>query len=116
MSVKAAAPAHPSEVDTDLAQLVSTMDCQTLRALTAGVAAPAAMVNARESGVLNKRHLPALLVITFAGPLSVSDLASRLGHGLPTTSTLVGELSRAGLLEPFGVPHRPPAHHGPPRR
>jgi DNA-binding MarR family transcriptional regulator len=43
--------------------------------------------------------MPALLAVAAAGPLSVSELARRLGLGLSTTSALVGQLSRAGLLE-----------------
>jgi DNA-binding MarR family transcriptional regulator len=43
--------------------------------------------------------MPALLAVAVAGPLSVSELARRLGLGLSTTSAIVGQLSRAGLLE-----------------
>ena len=43
--------------------------------------------------------MPALLAVAAAGPLSVSELARRLGLGLSTTSAIVGQLSRAGLLE-----------------
>jgi DNA-binding MarR family transcriptional regulator len=93
------APAQPAEVDADFATLVATMGCHTLRSLASGGPFPAAMSAAHQHGELNRRHLPALLAITFGGPLSVSDLASRLGLGLPTTSTLVGELSRAGLID-----------------
>jgi DNA-binding MarR family transcriptional regulator len=39
-----------------------------------------------------------LLAVALAGPLSVSDLAKRLGLGLSTTSTIVGQLDRAGLV------------------
>ncbi len=48
---------------------------------------------------LGPRHVPALMAVTLSGPLSVSELARQLGHTLPTTSTIVGELSRAGLLD-----------------
>src|SRR5271167_1446459 len=57
------------------------------------------MVDAFERAALGPRHAPALTAVSLAGPLSVSDLARRLGHTLPTTSTIVGQLSRAGLLE-----------------
>ena len=43
--------------------------------------------------------MPALLAVAAAGPISVTDLAKRLGLLLSSTSTIVGELSRAGLLE-----------------
>jgi DNA-binding MarR family transcriptional regulator len=60
---------------------------------------PAELIDAFESADLGPRHMPPLMAISVAGPLSVSDLARRLGHTLPTTSTLVGQLSRAGLVE-----------------
>jgi DNA-binding MarR family transcriptional regulator len=40
-----------------------------------------------------------MLAVAAAEPLSVSELSRRLGLGLSTTSALVGDLSRAGLLE-----------------
>jgi len=59
---------------------------------------PTELIGAFEQAELGPRHMPPLLTISVAGPLSVSDLARRLGHTLPTTSTLVGQLSRAGLV------------------
>ena len=47
---------------------------------------------------LAPRHMNLLFTITLAGPLSVSDLSARLGIGLATTSLLVGELGRVGLV------------------
>ena len=44
-------------------------------------------------------ELTALLAVAAAEPISVSALAKRLGLLLSSTSTIVGELSRAGLLE-----------------
>ena len=43
--------------------------------------------------------MPALLAVAAAEPIGVSELARRLGLMLSSTSTIVGELSRAGLLE-----------------
>jgi DNA-binding MarR family transcriptional regulator len=60
---------------------------------------PAETRAALESGLLSKRHMPTLLAVAEAGPISVSELAARLGAQLTTTSTVVGELSRAGLVE-----------------
>jgi DNA-binding MarR family transcriptional regulator len=62
-------------------------------------AKPEAMEKAFESGELGERHVSPLLVLTTEGPLSVGELAGRLGLTLGTTSLLVGELSRAGLVE-----------------
>src|ERR1700720_4646359 len=56
----------------------------------------------REVGMrssLTARHMPAVLAVAAGGPLSVSELARRLGLSLSSTSAIVGELSRAGLLE-----------------
>jgi DNA-binding MarR family transcriptional regulator len=87
-----------TDVDEQFMQLASWIP-QTLRALQAAASPPPIVLRtAKERGSLSKRHLPALLTVTFAGPLTVSELAARLGIGLSTTSTLVGELSRTGLL------------------
>ena len=98
MTAKASSSPTATEIDEQFTQLASWIP-ETLRSLVAASPPPVVLRAARERGSLNKRHLPALLTITFAGPLSVSELAARLGLGLSTTSTLVGELSRAGLLE-----------------
>jgi DNA-binding MarR family transcriptional regulator len=98
MTVKAPGSPTPTDIDEQFTQLASWIS-QTLRSLAAASPPPVVLRAAKERGSLNKRHLPALLTITFAGPLSVSELAARLGLGLSTTSTLVGQLSRAGLLE-----------------
>jgi DNA-binding MarR family transcriptional regulator len=45
------------------------------------------------------RHGRVLLAVALERDLSVSQLAERLGLGVPVTSQMVGELSRAGLLE-----------------
>jgi DNA-binding MarR family transcriptional regulator len=37
-------------------------------------------------------------LVTLADPLSVSELSARLGIGLATTSLLVGELGRVGIV------------------
>jgi DNA-binding MarR family transcriptional regulator len=52
-----------------------------------------------EHAGLGRRHGRALLAVAAAEPVSVTALAGRLGLLLSTTSTIVGELSRAGLLE-----------------
>lgn len=48
---------------------------------------------------LAPRHMNLLLSLALGGPMSVSDLSTRLEVGLATTSLLVGELSRVGLVE-----------------
>jgi DNA-binding MarR family transcriptional regulator len=50
-------------------------------------------------GGLGPRHGPLLVTIALRGGQSVSELAERIGLSLSTTSLMVGELSRAGLVE-----------------
>jgi DNA-binding MarR family transcriptional regulator len=45
------------------------------------------------------RHLPVVMTAYLYGPLSVSELAEQIGLSLATTSLMVGELDRAGLVE-----------------
>ena len=51
----------------------------------------------RRSG-LTPRHAGALLQVAVGGPMTVSELALRLGVALPTASLVAAELSRAGWL------------------
>jgi DNA-binding MarR family transcriptional regulator len=52
-----------------------------------------------EAGSLGPRHVPVLMTVTFMGELSVSQIADRIGLSLATTSLMVGELAREGLVE-----------------
>ena len=47
---------------------------------------------------LAPRHMNVMILLALAGPLSVSQLSSRLEVGLPTASLLVGELGRVGVV------------------
>jgi DNA-binding MarR family transcriptional regulator len=85
-------------VQEDLTEFTYLMTT-TLRDLKSAGPPPIEIRDAVEGGSLGKRHMPALLAVAAAGPISVSNLAKRLGLLLSSTSTLVGELSRAGLLE-----------------
>ncbi len=87
-----------AEIDAQFETLASLL-VQTLRSLAAAGPPPFAGPGAEEQAWVGKRHLPVLLTVTFCGSLSVSELAARLGLGLSTASSLVGELSRAGMLE-----------------
>jgi DNA-binding MarR family transcriptional regulator len=79
----------------ELMPLVRTV----FRALKRGGPVPAPFQDAFERASLGPRHVPPLLTVTFEGELSVSQLAEELGLSLSTTSLMVGELSKAGLLE-----------------
>jgi DNA-binding MarR family transcriptional regulator len=50
-------------------------------------------------GSLGRRHMPPLFALAMGGPASVGDLAARINLAPTTTSLLVNELNRAGLVE-----------------
>jgi DNA-binding MarR family transcriptional regulator len=52
-----------------------------------------------EAEALGPRHFPVLINVAMGGPLSVSELADQIGLSVATTSLLVGQLSRSGLVE-----------------
>ena len=79
----------------ELARLIG----ETLADLKHSGPPPPELRPAFEQFSLGPRHIPALMVVALSGPLSVSEVARQLGHTLPTTSTIVGELSRAGLVD-----------------
>ncbi len=60
--------------------------------------APADLIAIFDGASLGKRHGPVLFALALESELSVSELAARIGLGVPTTSLLVGELSRTGLV------------------
>jgi DNA-binding MarR family transcriptional regulator len=85
-------------VEEDLIELTSLVPV-TLHDLKSSVPAPMPMRDPMERSSLGKRHASALLAVAAAEPIGVSELAKRLGLLLSSTSTIVGELSRAGLVE-----------------
>jgi DNA-binding MarR family transcriptional regulator len=87
-----------SKVQDDLEEL-SALLWETIHGLKRAGGAPAALREAAARGSLGPRHARPLLAVAAAEPLSVSELARRLGLGLSTTSALVGQLNRAGLLD-----------------
>jgi DNA-binding MarR family transcriptional regulator len=62
-------------------------------------APPQALVDVFEQNHLGPRHVRVLMNLLFEDAQSVSRLAERIGLSLGTTSLMVGELSRAGLVE-----------------
>jgi DNA-binding MarR family transcriptional regulator len=91
-------PKSSPSVADDLIELTSLVPV-TLHDLKNAVPAPMPMRDAMERSSLGKRHASALLAVAAAEPISVSELARRLGLLLSSTSTIVGELSRAGMVE-----------------
>jgi DNA-binding MarR family transcriptional regulator len=59
---------------------------------------PEAVQAAFETGSLAPRHMPVVIAVALEGSMNVSEVAERIGLSVATTSLLVGELSRAGLL------------------
>lgn len=87
-------------VENDLDELSSLL-WETFRGLKQSSPPPQELRDAAARGSLGPRHMPALLAVAAAEPLSVSELARRLGLSLSTTSSIVGDLSRADLLERY---------------
>jgi DNA-binding MarR family transcriptional regulator len=100
----AEAPQSPPSVDDDVAEFAGLlgMTVHDLKSVAVHDGEPDRSDDFRrafEGSGLGRRHVRALLAVAAAEPVSVTDLAARLGLLLSTTSTIVGELSRAGLLE-----------------
>lgn len=98
MAVNPASPASvPKSSDKELTELIRLVR-QVFATLKREGSVPEPFKEAFERSSLGPRHAPALAMITSEGELSVSELAEILGLSLSTTSLLVGELSRAGLV------------------
>src|SRR5271163_4220666 len=93
------AHADPAATIAQSVEELSSLLWETFRDLKQSSPAPQELLDAAAGGSLGPRHMPALRAVAAAGPLSVSELARRLGLGLSTTSAIVGQLSRAGLLD-----------------
>jgi DNA-binding MarR family transcriptional regulator len=98
MSPAATQTDHSPTLADDLDELFSLL-WETFRGLKHSSPPPQELRDAVTGGSIGPRHMPALLAVAAAGPLSVSELSRRLGLELSTTSAIVGELSRTGLLE-----------------
>lgn len=90
---------HPAgTVEQDLDELFALL-WETIAGLKRASPPPEELREVGRRASLTARHMPAVLAVAAAGPLSVSELARRLGLSLSSTSAIVGELSRTGLLE-----------------
>jgi DNA-binding MarR family transcriptional regulator len=85
-------------VEGDLRALAGHMR-PVFASLKRGGPMPAPFHEAFERASLGARHIPVLMTVMLEGELSVSDLSHKLELSLSATSLMVGELSRAGLLE-----------------
>ena len=92
-----------ADIDADLSELLRIMP-RVIRAMKRRhpdqpSAPPAAVRALLSAGVLGPRHLPVLVVLALQGTIAVSELARRIGLGVPATSLMVSELERAGVVE-----------------
>jgi DNA-binding MarR family transcriptional regulator len=102
--LKAKEYAHTGEavnqsVERDLQEFVQLFAQVVQVQKRAGGHPPQAFVDAFEQNKLGPRHVRVLMSLTLQDAQSVSELAGRIGLSLGTTSLMVGELSRAGLVE-----------------
>jgi DNA-binding MarR family transcriptional regulator len=86
-------------VEDDLQEFVQLFAQVVQSQKRGGGHAPQAFVDAFKENNLGPRHVRVLMSLTLVDGQSVSELASRIGLSLGTTSLMVGELSRAGLVE-----------------
>ncbi len=100
MAVKAArSDTDAREVEHDLHELLALLG-KVLPALKRGGGDPPnVLVEAAQRASLGPRHAPVLIMAALQRDLSVSELAERIGLSVSTTSLMVGELSRAGVVE-----------------
>ena len=84
-------------LESDIAEFLSLL-VRTGGDLRRAGPPPEQLRDAVERAALAKRHMPALMAVAAAGPISVTELARRVGLLLSSTSTIVGQLSRAGLV------------------
>jgi DNA-binding MarR family transcriptional regulator len=88
-----------SAVDDDVLKLTSLFGRVLRNMKQRSGPPPQSFREAFESNALGPRHMPVMIAVTLEEGLSVSEIAGQIGLSLATTSLLVGELSRAGLVE-----------------
>jgi DNA-binding MarR family transcriptional regulator len=98
MAVKSPSSRSPASTD-DVREVLRLLGTIIRGLKRGGPDPPAALSDAFESGHLGPRHIPVLMTLILDGPLGVSDLAHRIGLSVATTSLMVGELDRVGLVE-----------------
>lgn len=73
---------------------------QALPQVTAGLKRPGLPARLKALfAMLGPRHIPALSYLMLDGPMSVGELAGRLGLAMPTTSLMIRDLESARLVE-----------------
>jgi DNA-binding MarR family transcriptional regulator len=99
MHVKQAPASEQASIEADIRELPRLMGRVIGRLKRGAPEVPEPFQKAFEQGGCGPRHLPAMMMAYLEGPLSVSELAEEIGLSVATTSLLVGELDRAGLVE-----------------
>ncbi|MFL5816490.1 MAG: MarR family transcriptional regulator [Conexibacter sp.] len=103
MSVKQAVPRADADVHELLVLMGRVMPALKGHDCPPPPAFAAALSDEHEGherhGALGPRHGSLLVLIALEGDLSVSELARRMALSVSTVSLMVGELSRAGLVE-----------------
>jgi len=82
----------------ELAELLPLLPALTKAMTRRSHEVPAAIKTEWHRAGLAPRHMNLLVTLALAGPISVSELSARLEVGLATTSLVVGELSRVGIV------------------
>jgi DNA-binding MarR family transcriptional regulator len=86
------------EAVAELRQLLSLI-FHSLKQRSTGAAELEPLKHAFFEAGLRDRHARLLLTLASTGPLTIGELADRMGLASATTSLLAGELNRAGFLD-----------------
>ena len=90
--------ASESMTQAELAELLPLLPALTKAMTRRSHEVPAAIKADWHRHGLAPRHMNLLISLALGGPMSVSDLSTRLDVGLATASLIVGELGRVGLV------------------
>jgi DNA-binding MarR family transcriptional regulator len=99
MAVKTSTKTNVDPLETQSREVMQLLVEVMVCFKRSGKEPPAEVRESVQRANLGPRHLAPLLTLAFDDALSVSELAERIGLSLPATSQLVGELSRAGLVD-----------------
>jgi DNA-binding MarR family transcriptional regulator len=93
------APSGSGEVtQAQLAEILPLLPALTKVMTRRSHEVPSAIRSQWHEHGLAPRHMNLLVTLALNGAMSVTDLSGRLGIGLATTSLLVGELGRVGIV------------------
>jgi len=90
--------AHAEVTQAQLAEVLPLLPALAKAMTRRSHEVPAAIKSQWHEHGLAPRHMNLLVTLALGGAMSVTDLSGRLGIGLATTSLLVGELGRVGIV------------------